>query len=242
MTAFIGVRISWLMLAKNSDLALSADSASSLAFISSSSARFRAKAPPIEAAVAWRIDTSTPVQMGSEWQSSKPINPQNFDPIIIGIARIDLMFWDCNTVLSDSGNSRTNPFIGWPAESISCHRDISTWHRHLYKLGSSICDVVESRAHLNLRLSRCLPISDSLISMMYTRSTRVAAPRSSKVSFIAKFRFVSVRRMFVATATPPSRMSLFWSAFSALIRSVTSMLTPTRPITSELILFTVLNV
>ena len=52
MTAFMGVLISWLMFAKNSDFDLSADSAFSLASMSAFSACFRAIAPPIEAAMA----------------------------------------------------------------------------------------------------------------------------------------------------------------------------------------------
>ncbi len=50
MTAFMGVRSSWLMLAMNWDLAKAPASAASFAFLSSFSACFRAMAAPIEAA------------------------------------------------------------------------------------------------------------------------------------------------------------------------------------------------
>jgi len=112
--AFMGVRISWLILARKSDFALAADSAISFAFLSSSSVCFLEIASPIEAAAAIRIETSTPAQLRSEWQSSKAMNPQNSPFIMIGKRIIDLMFLISNASLSESGNSRANPLIGRP--------------------------------------------------------------------------------------------------------------------------------
>ena len=164
MIAFKGVRISWLMLARKSDLAFVADSAFSFAFLSSSSVCLLAIAPPMEAAAAWRIAPSTPIQRRSEWQSSNRMKPQNRPSTAIGIAMSDFVFWGSNTALSDSGNSRIKPLIECPIESTSYQRDNLGWYVRSCKSGLSFSDITESRSHLWRTLARYHPDFNSWFS------------------------------------------------------------------------------